>query len=857
MGLAPEKPIFPTVILCPFCSQNTLYLFDDVSTENIWLCCQTCGAHGDIITFGAKLWNISLPDTLEKFSQHEVISPETVAAFSAEYGKILAKHNAAEDFYEEAHSRLWCHGHDGISRRLLRLGVRNELASQIDFVGVAEPDAAIALCRALGKPVPAFLRQSVALVVLPFYDLPKRLTGFLFWQYDEQHETGSYFIPIDGSKKKRPEAGYFMLSHTIWSPPGPMKKTQIITTDLRWALRTQCQRLRRGEVPLPIMVAYSGPEAESYGKTLNTFLPAEKIFTQPTTTPELISRACNAGGYVATIRFDEIFADDPSAELRAAGAARKIAKTWQTALQTHLEHVDETAAQAFIGRMTVPVEKLALFFKKVSHHLPQDTVDRALANLQAIGGRTIPRNERNYAIIERDHSWWSKSGVEVCNAQPIIQQIFQNDCGEKIYAGQIFFKGTAYNFVESARKIEIMGLLAYAASALAPHGCVVIYHPLWNKRSHLIAQHLHMPELINVTTQTGWDEVAGVFRFGNYEITRSGTVQIGPAWPDVKHVLNFPEITPIAPVSIYPLLTPAHENSFIWATFATIAANLIAPIFNKPYIAAAVEPESFEIAERVGTVLGCESTRSADTIRRGSKQVMATLTAQASWPVVVHNIFDDNYFCNTAPKFAQTAVTTKMPFTGIAAAQSYGWVGLLGATAPAPEYAVLNYVLPAYIQAILADRAPQFLNDISWPQAVLTHLHQWLQNIYDQTFNLPHALTKITPPAAAHESVMHVINTAVQTEELVLLPQPRKSKQRRNYILRQKETWWLNRRAIDRYFFNQCRLMPNWFGIVDLLKQNGIYCRAKTIYDMPGLAVDTEWADMFLTTKEVFAKETG
>ena len=860
MGLAPENPIFPTVLLCPFCSQNTLYLFDDITTENVWLCCQSCNVHGDIITFGSHLWNISLPDTLAKFSQLEVVSPDAVPRFSAEYAKTVGKQRAAADFLKEAAGQLWSHGDDLISRRLLKLGVRNELAAQIDFVGVARQDAIVNVCAALGRTPPLQLRRHGAAIVLPFYDLPKRLTGLLFLHYDDDGAMQSSFATLANEKARRPEAGYFMLPQAFLAPIGPMKKTQLITADLFWALHAQCQQLRRGEPLLPIMAAYSGPEAESYGENLRVFPQAERIFVGSPVTPELISRACNAGGYVTAMQLGESVsgAGRPPTTLQHVAGARFHAKTWQTALSNALLHVNDIAARAFLSRMAVPVEKLALFFKKMPHNLSQETIESSLTSLRyTAGGKPTALARKTYAVIERDRSWWTRAGLLVCNAQPVIAKVFQNDAGKRMYAGQIFFKSETYDFLEQAATIENMGLLAYAASLLAPHGRLVTYSARWNYRSHLIAQQLHPPELVHVSTQRGWDENANVFRFGNYELESNGKIQITTAWPTDERCEHFPEITPIAPVSIYPLLTQAHENSFIWATFAAVAANLLAPVFHKPQFAVGVFNDDFDAAAQLCKTLGCTIEQSTDNSRRGAKNFLKTIAAQHTWPVNVFNVFDANYFCPAAPKFAHSPVIVKMSGAGLAAAGSYGWHGLHGNTTEPNRQDVLRYVLPAYIQSALSDRSHRFSAEKNWLPAVLRHVHQWLQNIYGQAFNLAHAQTKISAPDDAHTAVMREVVTAIQTEEIALLPQPRTSKQSKNYILRQKETWWLNRRAVDRYFLNQCRLAPNWFGIIDLLQQNDLYKGSRTIYDMPGLTVDAEWVDSLFPESERPVKETG
>ncbi|NBV51690.1 hypothetical protein EBR78_10815 [bacterium] len=81
-----------------------------------------------------------------------------------------------------------------------------------------------------------------------------------------------------------------------------LRGLQFIVDDPFWAIKTQCDYLAWHGSILPIAVSYSGPEAESYGSTWKSFNFGHRIFYSSTVTPEIISRACNAKGYVSVFQ---------------------------------------------------------------------------------------------------------------------------------------------------------------------------------------------------------------------------------------------------------------------------------------------------------------------------------------------------------------------------------------------------------------------------------------------------------------------------------------------------------------------------------------------------------------------------
>lgn len=848
LGIELEKPSFPTTNVCPFCRQNDLYLFDDIVTNCVWLFCNACKVHGDIITFGSQIWNTSLPDTLQKFSDLNLAATGEVARNTPEYVRFAAKLNTAEQFWTEVAEQLWNHGDDVIATRLREFGIKYEINDCAGLVGVAHYDQITRLCAALGRPKPLRSREDGAAIVYPFYDLPYRLTGFLIAQYNEAFEVRQTFIPLSGFKKRRPEAGYFML-HKLLAPANEQfRGHHFVSEDLHWSVKAQVKNSQKGMQPLPLVVSYSGPEAESYGTSWQAFNNAPRIFHGPTFSPTLISRACNAKGYVSVVALRQ------PTEAANLISMRSHTKPWQDALKTALLRADEINALAFAEKLTIPHDRLSLFLGKLEHPFSAGFADRVLAEVV-----TAPAEPyKKWLVIERDNGWWNHIGRQISNIRPQIEKIIQTDDGEKIYVGTITADdGEKFTFSDSAKKIEALGLLGYSDAVLAPHKKLVIYDKLWNARSHLFALQLHQPEIVNLSTRYGWDARNRVFRFDTYEITDTGEFRKTPPWPK-KGIISFENPLPVAPLPLRDFLTPAHENSYIWNLVASVLGHLIAPVLNVDPAATGIGQQDFRTALAVAKALCCPVARATSAHKPSAHGFFARFNKDIPWPTLTYNTFGDEIFSNIVPRYFNCAITTRLSPPALAVAPGYGWQTLIPGTQNDRDVAVLNYVVPAYIQHVLAARVQMFKKTEHLHRQILKSLHGWLLETYGTSFNLAHALTTVREPDDAHTALLEGLKPAFSSGKIQILPVPRRRDQAKNYIVQEKENWWLNRHAVDRYFYLERAIAPNWLSIIDLLQRHGIYAGERTIHNMTGLLIRREWCQQFWPNEEPnVEQETG
>lgn len=858
LGIAPETPSFPAVVACPLCHQNTLHVFDDLVTNGLWMHCESCARHGNIITFGAQIWNTSLSDAMARFVDLELATPSEEARLAGDYSQLELRQKAGHDFWQQAADQLWNHGDDVLACRLQELGVVREVVGAGGFVGVATQSQIAELCEAVQRGKPSVLRHNSPSLVFPYQDLPGRFTGFLLFQYDEDFAYRRSFIPMAPTRKT--DAGYFLLRAALQPPVEPFKNRMFIADDPFWVLTAQMQQLKYGLPLLPLAASYHGPETSSYGTNWYSFPPAPRFFHSSSAIPAVISQACAAKGYVSILPLDgpAYRKRNPQYYTWRLGKINKAAETWQTNLANTLGGMSEIAAFSFASKLTIQHDKLARFFERSGGMFSAEFPARVLDNIRLAPSEPT-RAFKRWILLERDNKLWTQTGHQICNVLPVITKVIQADDGQKLYAGYVIMGAERFEFVDTAAKIERMGFLAFVATTLAPFGKLVTFNKQWNSRSLLLSMQLHPPVIESVSSKVGWDETINQFRFGSYALSSAGDVILTSTLPNSRTKFKFPEPGVLAPLSLRQFLTPSPQNAFVWSVFAAIVTSLVEPVLRRDPTATAIVGPAFGIATKIGAALNCQHKQTPAIDRRAVATFLVNSVKNTDWPVFVSNAFNDGLFSLAVSHCHNRAALVRMSEDCAAVATGYGWNTITG-TAPGAEttFSDLQYVLPTYIQRLLKMRMTLAATHKHAIVGVLHDLHAWLEEVYGATFHLQKALNGLATPSDAHVTLMQELNRAICAGKIDVIPRPRRRDQPSNYVLRQKEHWWLNRRAVDNYMNNHKNIPPNWLAVIDLMATAGVFAGDEVVQKLPGIRVAAEWCDQFWDNgTSSFKRETG
>lgn len=856
LGLELEKNVFPAITACPACNAPTLYLFDDTITDGTWLYCNTCSVSGDILTFAAELWKSSILDAANKFIDRGLILQSDLDRELGNYDRSVAKRAALANLWFDAENQLWNHNDEIIDIKLRELGLSKDLPGYHGIIGVAHKDQVVNFCGAVGRKPPTELRENGPFLVFPYQDLPGRYSGALLVQYNEDFGAKRTFVPLNPTWKRRPDAGYFLLKTAILPVWSALRDTYVITADPMWVVKSQAAQIRYAQPLLPMCASYCGPEAISSGTTLHSVSNTPKFFHNTVLTPELVSQAANGRGYVCVNPAPMIArGDTPDRSLRRIANIRKAAKTWPKTILELIEKNNETVVTAFASRLTVDLEKLQRLFKDNEKTVSLATATRILAAAQQPSGNRVETKHR-WSVVERDDAWYALNGKQIINARITIDKIVYTEQNEKYYDGRIIYADLNIPFFDSAKKIERAGLFDYAANIAAQHGLVLIYERAWNNRAHMSAIALSKPEIIHSSNTIGWDAQTSEFKFQTYSIKTDGSICAQQQLPLQKSKIVFPDPSTVAPISIQSLLGHAHETAFIWNVFSVFLANIFAPVICKPYCAALIAPGEFLAAQQIGAVLNCAHKEVTAVRKASASRVFGNIANGADWPTLVSSPINDAHFSLAVPRYAKSQLLVRSDDITAAAALSYGWYAIHGpAPGPQTDYAALAHIVPAYVAHVMRTRFTLAANSCL-PVNVLNDIHHWLAENYGNTFNLDCAKGKLLPPeTAATQAIKHVVR-AINAGELDLIPRPRRKDQKNNYLLCGKNTWWINKKAVDRYFYNKTGLTLNWLPIIELLASQKVFYGEETINDtLTGILIDRNWCEQFLPPNS--AKETG
>jgi len=857
MGVADENTTFPAVLQCPLCGKSTLYCYDDTSREDIWLACDNCSVHGNIITFAARIWKLDPAQTLTRFEENGLCSRKNDAAELDRLTRSIIKAEAAEAFWASASKHLWEHEDTTITHKLREFGVSPEIPCS-DLIGVAQPKQIDQLCASVARIFPANLARG-PVVVLPYYDLPQRLSGFLMLQYGEDLTDRRAFIATSRFGRFKPDVGYYMLKTAMLPPNETFKQAYFVVDDPLWALKAQTTQLRHGLPLLPLCASYDGREGTSYGTNLLLFPHTRRFFASRTLVPATVSQAATARGYVAVP--PDRKSPLPNIPAKTVGRLANIcryAQTWQDALEKVFKENNGIAAKAFASELNIDRDKLQRFLQErttLAHEDAQKILEKIVPHHGVDAIKYRPKN-----VISRNNKWYTTSGEQIINCAPVITRIIHAENNEKYYDGYIKKDDTAYNFFERAPVIDKFGLFNFVSQYMATHGELVIFARTWNIRALPTALSLHPPQILAVSRAPGWDDRTKEFQFRRYAIKSDGAVIPSPC-PELckTNPLDMPAPEAVALRTIQPLLLPTHENAALWAFAAVTLAGMLAPAMGAAATSFALESNVFQACAPLASALGCHAVEVGAPYRNNSTGIIKILQA-ASWPTLVSEINDnDRGLSYGVIKSPYSPVMLKTLPQSIPSALSFNWCAFQPAALPldAADISSLQFIVPGYVQHVLRDR----LATKPGQPLVLTILHdlqEWLELSCGASFNLKAAERAILLPEHAHIALMRELSNAISNGDISVLPKPRNSKQNPSYVIRNRQNWWLNKKAVNKYLEQKSGIVPNWNALLNCFVKQGVFNGETTINNLNGFALRRDWCDTFREEPtELDAKNVG
>lgn len=756
----------PAITDCPICKgENRLHIYRDKAIGGEWCYCDNCTTSCDIITLAARTWKLGIDGTVRKLIINNVIHEDRSTLDKVDTYKDyhMARREIIQDFWQQSQENHMKADTAAIRmlQRNFRVYVDGNVSGErlIRFVGSSCTDE-IAKNFERGKyeywmtadhkrsgsyPHDEFPgRNWKDLLVVPFYDLPGRICGFLCIGREGKECDFVYRKVLTGVNIK--EAGLGML-HALFQQKHPqLENTKFIVTDPTIALYLQGRQTRESSKMLPLACTYEDQKVitQSVWEWLR---PQDTVFWGPCLI-KTIKQAMRANGKVSVSHnYTTDYILKNVSRYSALEWLRRFKQTavhWSRALQDMLHEETDLRIEEIMTGLGLQGRELHEFIASCDDSL-QD-------RLKYMGKRSGLANKIRFEtkwVIERDSGWYLERTNEcISDAVFRVQQIISSQSGSTYYQGEIQFRGKSYPFTEKTDIIDKEGALKWMHQYLRDTLKVgaTTYYPSWNGKSVQLSLAMHPPTTTQRETRIGWVPDRMVFQLPAFSLSQSGVTaeNITNLFP-IKELpgvqLPMPGMIPKAYVRNLSDVNP--ETQIVWAVVGCVLANIIAPAVNRnqlPIILSGRDAQ--EIGRSAAQRLGCPMT-TCMVVQTICEKLMEHRDIH-DWPWIIknkkwHDEFNkQNVVCSL--NYVTARILNIRGKTNMVASNQL--IGSLQLTAEALPYVLVNYL--AYLvqrKLFLPESADQFVNNI------LLDLAEWFGEIGGNKAAIRNAMRVLRAPS--------------------------------------------------------------------------------------------------------------
>ncbi len=635
---------------CPLCrSVDQLLVSLDTSLGGEWAYCRECKFAGDMIALASATWKLGILQTLQRLAAMVDGFPVDPVVFDS---YIVRRHDRLariRDFWQGCQV---CHMKaENADLRALQKKFNSHNAAYDDwpqgvgqFIGSSCKDAV----EATFQPIKSENWEGVKnkrsgslpsttltgpnwkdLLVIPYWDLPGRMCGFLFIGRGGEIGTDFVYRPL---YPKKLEGGLAMLPALLGPTHPQFGASKFVFTDVDIAIRFHTRNIRESLTMLPL--AASWDDGRHCTASVWDWFKAKNLIFWGYDYLKTIKQARQANGLVSTLRVTRTEVDTNMRNLSPVEWLIRVRAStipWATALQDYLGSVDDAAIAETLLQLDLQGRDLTVFAEGCSEQLR--------GRLQFVMTNKTLENKvlfENHWIVEKADGWYMvKGGARISNAVIHIDNVLTTVSKRSYYRGTVLFNGVRYPFVEKTTTLT-RGALCWAQSFLRDQAKAGVseYFPSWNKRAVQLAIMFSNPTYANGIDVIGWDAANRQFNFPRFAIQAGGNITTDFSClfdnADVPgKELPLPGLVPR--VHIDALSAGNDETQIFWAVAACVVANIVAPAVNRNQLPILLGGEGASgIGESAALRLGCAQLQ---TDGNGTP-LPYELAATCSWPVV-------------------------------------------------------------------------------------------------------------------------------------------------------------------------------------------------------------------------------
>ena len=617
LGVECRDQSLPATARCPACGAMQLLIVQDPVADGQWHYCRSCRISGSLVQLASYVWNLPFSGTLLKLDrlgfQIPSFADSRLDVIKA-YEQAMVARRRCESLWEEAsdgrlllreeykallgslgisaYSRAslgGSHGYPEISRILG--GHTAQAVADMVFpdradiaVGRNKKDGGLKFRSPLAGVYPGGGWTDVMLV--PFYDLPGRISMFKTWgRHGRAGKIGEVIVRIN----KAADPGLAFHSGLL----SRKRQTIYAICDHARYLKLQFDSLRinHGLLPLVLWHDKDGQVSRFAWKMLqhhNVILWTETI------TPRLIMQAVHCNGSICLMRssmdrqrqmtrlFEYQSPNDTLAQMR------RRARPWPAALNRMYDLGGQSTLEEiflYLDSEGVNVDRLLPLCSSRLAKLARDILGykSRVATTVYSAGRTL---------VEENGVWYlnpsnpRRSGHVISDCTYRINKIVRFENSPAIqYKGVASFKGRSVEFVANMDEFERNPLDWLGAELIRRNVGVITYERVWQRRTLSAAKRLHAPKLVTGVDRVGWNAGTARISFPKFEIRFGGGFHCtgGDYLSGLPcSILSAAEGSGGYAAELSQLSVDNLVNRYVWAFLSHIAANLIAPICNRP-----------------------------------------------------------------------------------------------------------------------------------------------------------------------------------------------------------------------------------------------------------------------------------
>lgn len=878
----------PARSTCPFCRDGRLNIYDDSTVGGSWFHCASCAFRGDAIELTSKAWGLTVEASLYKLDESTCsILPEYLgAAHIANYtNNYIDRRERMGKFWELARSKAEAPDHP-IARLRRTLGFRESNPSELlsPYIGYADR-VDIEECFWPGRlnyrrGEASKSRRTTAggergtfsgpgwthMIVIPFHDLPGRISGFALIGRDGHPTDDCAFRPTlptitigashgtDGTTQRyRPgEAGLAFLPALLGPPSPDFGDTAFVIDDLYLTVRMQAHAIADGGKLLPAVTPWSRSPVKTR-RGLEALPIRPSVFWTANPSVALFRQAKAVDGRISLLSKAEILRLDARRGTALLRAVEKSTVGWEAALERFAVKLDRGECEDMFLRLNMTRDEKDRFLdgcgEDARRRLRPILTDRSAGHSVIVARSTIVASPGGWTI--------KKTGEVICNAPITLERVIhQPDCDRTFYSGRVQFNGVDHPFTVDAVEFDPDPFAWVRRFLLRASAGMPLLSSAWNRHALTIALQLNPPAYSVGSGSVGWNLATRSFGFPKFSI-QSGSGLLGnpPLTLDAKAPgshLNHPR--PLRPEEIEALSRNDDPTRLFWAAAGALIANIVAPsVRAQPSRIALVGGAARDAGRDAAAALGCITVPAASARRNGSIWDEANRAALAHpWPIHVNRPDIEGHQDLPPELVAGLPVGSMFPVEFVVAmsqGMEPGW-SILDAQGRSSRSAAVDtgasQVLPNYIERLcknglfVPSRHPAFASN------VLEDLADWLEaeggsgKVIRESGTVLDADDDFAPARRFSLLVGRMLNTG----ELVVKPQ------RGAWIQGYRIVATLDgglvhlpEPVIRRYLMTHGTHRLNTSTVTRLLSSLGVFRREETVGDIWGWVVPAVWLE--------------